>query len=85
MVASIPHIIYVYLLDGCTHALCTFISFHYVPMYQRYQLYLHLQVLHDGVLFQFWFHKAFHPSHSLGLHDLGGIYYIVFCHRPHIP
>jgi len=51
MVASIPRIIYVYLMDGYTHALCTCISFHYVLMYQRYQLYLHLQVLRDGFLF----------------------------------
>ena len=33
------------------------------------------------VVFQFrQFRKAFHPSHSLGLHTLGGICYTVICH-----
>jgi len=29
------------------------------------------------------FRKAFHPSHSLGLHTLEGICYIVICHCLH--
>ena len=58
-------------------------------IWQRSQfMYMYLYFL-VGFPMANWFitliYKAFHPSFSLGLHALGGIYYTSFCHYPCTP
>lgn len=93
MAATIPLSLWSYQLGGCVHTTdrVSYVFWMVVPIprlhvchYQRYQLYLRLQVLHGDVPVRLWFFKTFHPSHSLRLHALGSISYTVICHWPHL-
>ena len=83
MAATIPyHYWWSLQLGGCIHAIDhSCMSFGWLRPCLDYMYLIVRDFRSFLVMFQFGVCcKAFHPSHSLGLHALGGICYTVICH-----